>query len=139
MKAKGTLRRQLSSIKPVLDDLRVKKQQMIKEFAETESQIIRICAEISGNNQFITNAQPQVDEQDLTVRRLAERKSHLEELQNEKVIHLVGHLQEFVFVKIRIDVVKFLLLCRSSVCRKLTAIFVLYMNYRWCFLLILEQ
>ena len=88
LKAKGTLREQQSSTKPVLDDLRLKKQQRVKEFSETESQIIRICAEIAGNDQFINNAEPQVDEQDLTTERLAERKSHLEELQNEKVFYL---------------------------------------------------
>ncbi|CAO2820815.1 unnamed protein product [Amaranthus hypochondriacus] len=88
IRAKGTLREQQSSTKPVLDDLRLKKQQRVKEFSETESQIIRICAEIAGNDQFMNNAEPQVDEQDLTTQRLAERKSHLEELQNEKALRL---------------------------------------------------
>ncbi|XP_021762347.1 65-kDa microtubule-associated protein 5-like [Chenopodium quinoa] len=87
-RAKGTLREQLSSVKPNLDDLRLKKLQRVKEFSDIESQIIRICAEIAGNDQFINNAEPQVDEQDLTVQRLAERKSHLEELQNEKALRL---------------------------------------------------
>ncbi|XP_010670563.2 65-kDa microtubule-associated protein 5 [Beta vulgaris subsp. vulgaris] len=87
-RAKGTLREQLSSIKPVLDNLRSKKQQRVKEFSEIESKIIRICAEVAGNDQFINNAEPQVDEKDLTVQRLAERKSHLEELQNEKALRL---------------------------------------------------
>ncbi|KAL2898157.1 65-kDa microtubule-associated protein 5 [Bienertia sinuspersici] len=94
-RAKGSLREQLSSIRPVLDDLRLKKQQRVNEFSETESQIIRICAEIAGNDQFINNAEPQVDEQDLTAQRLAERKSHLEELQNEKAFRLQkvnGHI-----------------------------------------------
>lgn len=87
-RTKGTLREQLSSVQPVLDDLRLKKEQRVKEFSETESQIIRICAEIAGNDQFINNAEPLVDEEDLTAQRLAERKSHLEELQNEKAFRL---------------------------------------------------
>ncbi|KAL9233838.1 hypothetical protein vseg_008783 [Gypsophila vaccaria] len=87
-RAKGTLKDQLSSVKPTLDDLRIKKQQRVKDFSETESQIIRICAEIAGNDQFINNAEPQVNEDDLTINRLAERKSHLEELRNEKVLRL---------------------------------------------------
>ncbi|KAH9610680.1 hypothetical protein KSS87_011039 [Heliosperma pusillum] len=87
-RAKGTLKEQLSSVKPTIDDLRLKKQQRVQDFSETESQIIRICAEIAGNDQFINNAEPQVNEDDLTTRRLSERKSHLEELQNEKVLRL---------------------------------------------------
>lgn len=87
-RAKGTIKEQLSSMKPILDELRAKKQQRVNEFSETESQMIRICAEIAGNDQFIHNAESQLDEHDLTAKRLAERKSHLEELQNEKVLRL---------------------------------------------------
>lgn len=94
-RAKGTLKEQLSSMKPILEELRVKKEQRVKEFLEIKSQIIRICAEIAGNDQLINNAEAHLDEHDLTSKRLAECRSHLEELQNEKVLRLQkvnGHI-----------------------------------------------
>ncbi|GMH05079.1 hypothetical protein Nepgr_006919 [Nepenthes gracilis] len=85
---RGTLKEQLSAIKPVLEELRLKKQARIKDFSETQSQIICLCAEVAGNGQLISNSEPQVDVEDLTIKRLAELKSQLGELQNEKVLRL---------------------------------------------------
>uniref|UniRef100_A0A5B7A2X2 Putative microtubule-associated protein 5 isoform X1 n=1 Tax=Davidia involucrata TaxID=16924 RepID=A0A5B7A2X2_DAVIN len=87
-KAKLTLKEQISVVKPVLEDLRLKKQERIKEFSETQLQIVRICSEIAGNGHFINTANPQVNERDLTVKTLGELKSHLQELQSEKTIRL---------------------------------------------------
>lgn len=84
-KEKGSLKQQISTITPVLEELRSKKQERIKEFSETQSQIVRICAEIAGNGQSIRSADPQVNERDLTLKKLGELKSRLQELQNEKV------------------------------------------------------
>ncbi|GMI80436.1 microtubule-associated protein 65-5 [Hibiscus trionum] len=84
----GTLKQQISYIRPVLEELRSKKKQRVKEFTETQSQIAQICAEIAGNGQSMPPSDPQVDEHDLTVKKLGELKSHLQELQNEKVIRL---------------------------------------------------
>ncbi|KAG8480682.1 hypothetical protein CXB51_025272 [Gossypium anomalum] len=86
-RGKGTLKHQISYIRPVLEELRSKKKQRAKEFTETQSQIAKICAEIAGNGQSMTS-DPQVDERDLTVKKLGELKSHLQELQNEKIIRL---------------------------------------------------
>ncbi|KAI8026791.1 65-kDa microtubule-associated protein 5 [Camellia lanceoleosa] len=85
---KGTLKEQMSSIKPVLEDLRLMKEKRIKEFSETQLQIGQICAEIAWNGQFINSAEPQVNEQDLTVKKLGELKSQLQELQYEKTLRL---------------------------------------------------
>ncbi|KAI8026893.1 65-kDa microtubule-associated protein 5 [Camellia lanceoleosa] len=85
---KGTLKEQMSSIKPVLEDLRLMKEKRIKEFSETQLQIGQICAEIAGNGQFINSAEPQVNEQELTVKKLGELKSQLQELQYEKILRL---------------------------------------------------
>ncbi|KAK8662048.1 hypothetical protein V6N13_091636 [Hibiscus sabdariffa] len=85
---KGTLKQQISYIRPVLEELRSKKKQRVKEFTETQSQIAQICAEIAGNGQSMSSSDPQVDEHDLTVKKLGELKSHLQELQNEKIIRL---------------------------------------------------
>lgn len=85
VKGKGTLKQQVSALKPVLEEWRSKKEQRVKEFSETQLQIARICAEIAGNGQYVKATDPQVDECDLTVKRLGELKAHLHELQNEKV------------------------------------------------------
>ncbi|KAK5794916.1 65-kDa microtubule-associated protein 5 [Gossypium arboreum] len=87
-RGKGTLKHQISYIRPVLEELRSKKKQRVKEFTETQSQIAKICAEIAGNGQSMMSSDPQVDERDLTVKKLGELKSHLQELQNEKIIRL---------------------------------------------------
>ncbi|CAL5379816.1 unnamed protein product [Camellia sinensis] len=85
---KGTLKERMSSIKPVLEDLRLMKEKRIEEFSETQLQIGQICAEIAGNGQFINSAEPQVNEQELTVKKLGELKSQLQELQYEKTLRL---------------------------------------------------
>ncbi|TYJ15813.1 hypothetical protein E1A91_A10G208900v1 [Gossypium mustelinum] len=87
-RGKGTLKHQISYIRPVLEELRSKKKQRVKEFTETQLQIAKICAEIAGNGQSMMSSDPQVDERDLTVKKLGELKSHLQELQNEKIIRL---------------------------------------------------
>ena len=84
-KGRGTLKEQISAIKPIFEELRSKKQERIKEFSEIQSQIVRICAEIAGHGQSNCSSDPQVNERDLTVKKLGELKSHLQELQNEKV------------------------------------------------------
>nr|XP_023884164.1 65-kDa microtubule-associated protein 5 isoform X2 [Quercus suber] len=84
----GTLKEQISAIKPTLEELRSKKQERIKEFSEIQSQIVHICAEISGHGQSNNSSDPQVNERDLTVKKLGELKSHLQELQNEKIFRL---------------------------------------------------
>ena len=88
-KGKGPLKQQISAVNPVLDELRLKKQERMKDFYETESQIARICIEIAGNDRSIDSADPEIDERDLTVKRLGELKSHLKELQNEKVCWII--------------------------------------------------
>lgn len=82
---KGTLKQKLAVIDPVLKDIRTKKHERIKEFLNVETQIAVICAEIAGNDTFISPTDIQVSEQDLTAKRLGELKSNLQELQSEKV------------------------------------------------------
>ncbi|KDP40572.1 hypothetical protein JCGZ_24571 [Jatropha curcas] len=84
----GTLKQQISALKPVLEDLRLKKDGRMKEFYETQLQIDVICAEIASTVDSIKSIEPQVDEQDLTVKRLGEVKSHLKDLQSEKSLRL---------------------------------------------------
>lgn len=84
-KGRGTLKDQISAVKPLLEDLRSRKIERVEEFSETQSLIAQICAEIAGSGQPKNCADPQVSERDLTVKRLGELKSYLKELQNEKV------------------------------------------------------
>ncbi|XP_065867278.1 65-kDa microtubule-associated protein 5 [Euphorbia lathyris] len=84
----GTLKKQISAVKPVLEDLRLKKQERMKDFHETQMQIARIRAEIAGICSSDKFTDPQVNENDLTMKRLGELKSHLKELQSEKSLRL---------------------------------------------------
>lgn len=87
--ARGTLRDQISAVN-VLEELSLKKQERVKDFSVTQSQIARISSEIAGNG-VAGNAGEYagVDETDLTLKRLGELKSHLEELHKEKVLKSV--------------------------------------------------
>ncbi|PON41668.1 Microtubule-associated protein, MAP65/Ase1/PRC [Trema orientale] len=87
-KGKGTLKEQILAFKPVLEDLRLRKKERVDEFLEIQSQIAHISAEIAGNGQSKNYGDPQIDEHDLTVKRLAELKLHFKELQNEKALRL---------------------------------------------------
>lgn len=90
-KGKGTLKQQISAIKPTLEELKSKKEQRLKEFSETQLQIACISAEIAGDENAIKSAdRQQVDGRDLTVKKLGELMAHLKELQNEKVNDHIG-------------------------------------------------
>ncbi|KAK7314070.1 hypothetical protein VNO77_39279 [Canavalia gladiata] len=85
-RGKGTLKQQIAAIRPVLEDFRLKKDDRIKEFSKIKSQISHICAEIAGCGQSKSFTDPDVNQCDLTVKKLGELKSHLQELQNEKIL-----------------------------------------------------
>jgi len=80
------LKQQLDTIKLVLEDLRSKKDERIKEFLKIKSQISQICDEIAGCGQYTSVTDSDVNQSDLTSKKLGELKSHLQELQNEKVL-----------------------------------------------------
>ncbi|XP_004511089.1 65-kDa microtubule-associated protein 5 isoform X2 [Cicer arietinum] len=85
-RGKGTLKQQLATIRPVLEVLRLKKDERFKEFLKIKSQISQICAEIAGRAQSESVTDQDVDQCDLTLKKLGELKSHLDELQNEKIL-----------------------------------------------------
>ncbi|OIW21414.1 hypothetical protein TanjilG_02782 [Lupinus angustifolius] len=84
-KTSGTIKEQLEAIAPILEQLWKQKEERIKEFSDVQSQIQKICGEIAGdfspNDQTGTYA---VDESDLTLEKLDEYQSQLQELQKEK-------------------------------------------------------
>uniref|UniRef100_A0A1D1ZGR6 65-kDa microtubule-associated protein 5 n=1 Tax=Anthurium amnicola TaxID=1678845 RepID=A0A1D1ZGR6_9ARAE len=82
-KPKGTLKEQTAVVKPALEELRLKRGERMKNFLEIQSNIFQIHAEISGNTLGNVSCH-QVDERDLSLRRLGELKSQLQELQKDK-------------------------------------------------------
>lgn len=89
MKVKGTIKEQLSAAKPILEDLRFKKDERMTEFNEIQTKLAQIRAEIAGNSDLTSSIKIQVNEHDLTLRKLGELNVHLQELQNEKVLSFI--------------------------------------------------
>ncbi|XP_051125998.1 65-kDa microtubule-associated protein 1-like [Andrographis paniculata] len=81
-KTSGTIKEQLSAIAPALEKLWKQKDERIKEFSDVQSQIQKICAEIAGTSDQMES--PVVDESDLSVKKLDEFHSQLQDLQKEK-------------------------------------------------------
>ncbi|KAI3954758.1 hypothetical protein MKW92_033961 [Papaver armeniacum] len=94
-RVKGTLKDQISAIKPVLEDLRCKNDERVKEFQKIQSQIVQLLTQLAGNAHHDNSSDPQVDECDLTMVKLGELKSQLQELQREKTVRVQkvnGHI-----------------------------------------------
>lgn len=83
-KKEGSLKEQISNVKPVLEDLLMKKELRLKDLSETMTQIEEISSNIAGND-YPVNSGPEIDESDLTQRKLDELRAHLKDLLNEKV------------------------------------------------------
>ncbi|XP_023553334.1 65-kDa microtubule-associated protein 1-like [Cucurbita pepo subsp. pepo] len=81
-KASGTIKEQLAAIAPALEQLWKQKEQRVKEFFDVQSEIQKICGEISGSLNLSEN--PVVDESHLSVEKLDEYQCQLQELQKEK-------------------------------------------------------
>ncbi|RWR71837.1 65-microtubule-associated protein 1-like protein [Cinnamomum micranthum f. kanehirae] len=84
-KSTGTIKEQLATIAPVLEKLWKQKEERIKEFTDIQSQIQKICGEIAGTLKVDEQmGTPIVDEDDLSLKKLDEFQSQLQELQKEK-------------------------------------------------------
>ncbi|KAE9456468.1 hypothetical protein C3L33_11555, partial [Rhododendron williamsianum] len=81
-KTSGTIKKQLEAIAPALEQLWKQKDERIKEFFNVQSQIQRISGEIAGTSEQVGSLV--VDEADLTLKKLDEFQSQLQELQKEK-------------------------------------------------------
>lgn len=85
-KRSTSLKEQLASVTPLVEDLRSKKEERLKQFADIRAQIEKISGEISGYNHH-TNTMIgclTLEEQDLSLRNLNECQTHLRTLQKEK-------------------------------------------------------
>lgn len=78
----GTIKEQLAAIALVLEQLWEQKEERIKDFSDVQSQIQRICGEITGSLNH--NDVPAVDESDLSLKKFEEYQPELHELQKEK-------------------------------------------------------
>ncbi|XP_072991461.1 65-kDa microtubule-associated protein 6-like [Typha latifolia] len=85
-KNKVALKEQIASVTPILTDLRAKKEERMRQFADLRSQIEKISAEIAGHNHQYDPSSKYIkmDEIDLSIRTLTEYQRHLSNLQKEK-------------------------------------------------------
>ncbi|KAB1215139.1 65-kDa microtubule-associated protein 1 [Morella rubra] len=84
-KTSGTIKEQLAAIAPALEQLWKQKEERVEEFSDVQAQIQKICGEIAGNLNINNHAStPAVDESDLSLKKLDEYHSQLQELQKEK-------------------------------------------------------
>ncbi|QHO18901.1 65-kDa microtubule-associated protein [Arachis hypogaea] len=85
-KTSGTIKEQLAAIAPILEKLWQQKDERVKEFSDVQSQIEKICGEIAGDlSPSDQTGPPAVDESNLSLKKLDEFQSQLQELQKEKV------------------------------------------------------
>ncbi|XP_010271123.1 PREDICTED: 65-kDa microtubule-associated protein 6-like isoform X1 [Nelumbo nucifera] len=85
-KKSSSLKEQLASITPLVEDLRMKKEERMKQFADIKAQIEKITGEISGYTHLngVVTRTLNAEEQDLSLRKLTEYQTHLHNLQKEK-------------------------------------------------------
>lgn len=82
----GTLKEQLDSITPALREMRLRKEERVKQFRTVQGQIQKISAEIAGQPEFNdSSSNVKVNENDLSLKKLEEYQNELQRLQNEKV------------------------------------------------------
>jgi protein regulator of cytokinesis 1 len=82
------LKEKLASVTPLVEELKKKKEERVKQFIDIKAQIEKISGEICGTfsvNDVSVSSTGGVDEQDLSIRRLNEYQTHLRSLQKEKV------------------------------------------------------
>ncbi|CAN7062448.1 hypothetical protein IGI04_016805 [Brassica rapa subsp. trilocularis] len=83
----GSLKEQISAVKPVLEELMVKKDMRWKEVSEIVTQIAEISSNIAGNDSPVSSGF-EVDGSDLTKRKLDELRARLQDLRSEKAVRL---------------------------------------------------
>lgn len=85
-KWQASLKEQLASVTPLLEDLRLKKEERAKQFSDIRSQIQKITSEMTEVNcqsDAVTNP-VDIEEHDLSIRKFNEYQSQLRTLQKEK-------------------------------------------------------
>lgn len=84
-KKSKSLKLQLASVTPIVEDLKLKKEERTKQFADIKAQIEKITSDISGYGHLVSAATSLVlEEQDLSLRKFTEYQSRLRALQKDK-------------------------------------------------------
>ncbi|KAL7000744.1 hypothetical protein U1Q18_001897 [Sarracenia purpurea var. burkii] len=92
VKKATSLKEQLAFVTPLVEDLKLKKEERIKQFVEIKAQIDKITAEVSGYSNLVNAATAlNLEEHDLSLRKLTEYQTQLRSLQKEKSerLHIV--------------------------------------------------
>ncbi|KAI3842490.1 hypothetical protein MKX03_035097 [Papaver bracteatum] len=98
-KVMGTLMQQLDSITPALREMQLRKEGRLNHFRDVQSQILKISSEIAGllKEAEISSSDVQVNEDDLSMKKLEEYRFELQQLQKEKSDRLMkvdGYLRD---------------------------------------------
>ncbi|WOL16151.1 65-kDa microtubule-associated protein 8 [Canna indica] len=80
-KLTGTLKEQLDAITPALHEMQLRREERVNQFREVLTQIQRISSEIAGDQE---DCNVQVNEGDLSVKKLEEYQNELQRLHKEK-------------------------------------------------------
>ncbi|KAG5531971.1 hypothetical protein RHGRI_026549 [Rhododendron griersonianum] len=84
-KKAASLKEQIAYVTPLVEDLKLKKEERVKQFVELKAQIDKITAEVSGYGHLVNAASSlNLEEQDLSLRKLTEYQTELQTLQKEK-------------------------------------------------------
>ncbi|CAK8570778.1 unnamed protein product [Lathyrus sativus] len=94
-KRSASLKEKLASVTPLVEELKKKKEERLKQFEDIKTQIEKISGEICGIHSVNDDVSStgSKDEQDLSLRRLNEYQTHLRSLQKEKSDRLQKVLQ----------------------------------------------
>ncbi|KAF8117501.1 hypothetical protein N665_0009s0028 [Sinapis alba] len=99
-KSSKSLKEKLAAVTPLVEDLRIQKEERMKQFSDIKAQIEKITGEISGYSDHLNKGMISsltLEEQDLTLRKLNEYQTHLRTLQKEKSDRLnkvLGYVNE---------------------------------------------
>ncbi|KAI9126022.1 hypothetical protein K1719_003440 [Acacia pycnantha] len=83
-KTTGTLKEQLKSITPALEEMYSRKQERLNQFRAVQEQTQKVKAEIAGNSEEAPSSIIAVNESDLSLKKLEEYRTELQLLYNEK-------------------------------------------------------
>jgi protein regulator of cytokinesis 1 len=81
-KMSGSLKEQLNSITPALQEMQMRKETRLKQFIEVQTEVQRIASEIAGHSE---NEDVTVNEEDLSLKKLEDHQNELQRLKREKV------------------------------------------------------
>lgn len=93
MEKKSSLKKRLALVTPLLEDLRVRKEERVKQFSVVSLQIRKLRMEIAGycseSNTSNSSFNIEEHEHDLSLRKLNDCQTQLQVLQKEKVFLLL--------------------------------------------------